>query len=99
MNSVLRKLSRGCKTIIHFCLRHIPGPYNPARYLRDAVWDKYSGVIPFGPFAGMRLPKAQLAPHLLAGLVPKLLGIYEMELWPVTHWMPLPPLPPFVEKT
>ena len=71
------------RAVGHFIFRHLPGKYNPTRYLHDAIWEKYQGMVPNGPFKGMSYVRTDAGYHMGPGTVPKWLGIYELELWPI----------------
>lgn len=54
----------------------IPKRFRPIGYLEHLVYSRNNGVVPRGPFAGMRY----ITDSVGSALIPKLLGIYEREL-------------------
>lgn len=76
-------MNKPLRSAINLAKRVVPERYRAQPYLEDLIRRKTQHVVQQGPFAGMRyIPGAISSVYL-----PKLLGIYERELYPVIDYV------------
>lgn len=70
-----------CRVVVEFGKGLVPSSCRPVGYLTRLAKKKSRNRVQGGPFAGMRYVDEAIG----SCLVPKLIGFYEMELWPVVR--------------